>query len=206
MSGSWTNSNIINESNLLQPVLNAASSYYGVPEPLLGAQLMQESSFNPNAQNGNALGIAQFMPGTAAQYGVNPLDPVSSIWGAAQYDSNLFQQTGSWVGALQGYGSLPSSGPLSSGQQGLLSVAQGYDSQIPGLSSLTGGSGSLGSLGSSSGLLGGSGGSSSLGAWLTEILTRGALVALGAVLVIGGIYLLGMEHERGGARFVPVPV
>ena len=47
----------------------------GIPTNLFLWQIGQESSWNPNAQNGNASGIAQFMPGTAAEYGVNTSDP-----------------------------------------------------------------------------------------------------------------------------------
>jgi hypothetical protein len=77
---------------------------YGVPANLFTAQIGAESSWNPTAQNGNAYGIAQFMPATAADYGVNRSDPYSSITGAAQYDAQLFSQYGSWQTALQKYG------------------------------------------------------------------------------------------------------
>lgn len=83
--------------------VNAANAF-GVPANLFVAQIGQESSFNPSAQNGNATGIAQFMPGTAAQYGVNASDPTSSLYGAAKYDAALYSQYGSWQQALAKYG------------------------------------------------------------------------------------------------------
>lgn len=82
----------------------AAANKYGVPTNLFTAQIGQESSFNPSAQNGNAYGIAQFMPATAAAMGVNSSDPTSSLYGAAKYDAQLYSQYGSWQTALQKYG------------------------------------------------------------------------------------------------------
>lgn len=86
------------------PTAVAAAQQYGVPTNLFVQQIGQESSFNPSAQNGNAYGIAQFMPSTAAQYNVNPADPVSSLFGAARYDAQLYSQYGSWQTAMQKYG------------------------------------------------------------------------------------------------------
>lgn len=77
---------------------------YGIPPSLFLWQIGQESSWNPSAQNGDAFGIAQFMPATAAQYGVDPTNPYSSLKGAAAYDAALYQQYGSYQGMLQHYG------------------------------------------------------------------------------------------------------
>lgn len=82
----------------------AAATKYGIPTNLFIQQIGQESGFNPSAQNGAATGIAQFMPTTAASYGVNASDPTSSLYGAAAYDANLYSQYGSWQTALQKYG------------------------------------------------------------------------------------------------------
>ena len=51
----------------------------------------QESGYLPEVINGKRLssagaqGIAQFMPATAAQFDIDPLDPESAIDGAAMY-------------------------------------------------------------------------------------------------------------------------
>ena|ERR1700744_4536289 len=104
----------------------------GIPTNLFLWQIGQESSWNPNAQNGNASGIAQFMPGTAAEYGVNTSDPYSSISGAAHYDADLFAQTGSWQSALTQYGTLAGVGS---------SVMAGFQNALGLGSSATTGSG-----------------------------------------------------------------
>lgn len=70
----------------VQGIIQRAAQQYNVPPIILSALLKQESGFNPNAISPvGAQGIAQFMPGTARGRGVNPLDPESSIMGAAKY-------------------------------------------------------------------------------------------------------------------------
>lgn len=83
-----------------QPLIDRASAQYGIPADLLGRLLYQESRFRPDIISGQtaspagAQGIAQFMPATAAELGVNPLDPESAIPGAARYLSQLQKQFG----------------------------------------------------------------------------------------------------------------
>src|SRR5699024_5396353 len=53
-----------------QPLIEDAASESGVPAEVLTAQLDQESGFDPDAtSSANAMGIAQFMPGTWQEYG-----------------------------------------------------------------------------------------------------------------------------------------
>jgi murein DD-endopeptidase MepM/ murein hydrolase activator NlpD len=76
-----------------RPTLEAAAAQYGLDPTLLAAQIKQESGFNPAARSpAGAQGISQFMPATAAQYGVNPADPHSSIQGQARYMNDLLKQ------------------------------------------------------------------------------------------------------------------
>lgn len=98
----------------LQDMARASAARYGVPESLFLWQIGQESSWNPNAYNYNnggtpAIGIAQFQPPTARQYGVDPYDPVSSLDGAARYDAELYNKYGSWESALRHYGTIHNS-------------------------------------------------------------------------------------------------
>lgn len=85
-------------------LITEAAKTHGVPERLLSALLQTESSFNPNAKSPvGALGIAQFMPGTAKGLGINPLDPKQAIPAAAQYLRRSFDKFGSWELALAAY-------------------------------------------------------------------------------------------------------
>lgn len=95
--------------------VDVSSSKWGIRPELLAAVLQIESGFNPQAQsNAGAEGIAQFEPGTAQSYGVNPWDPASAIDGAAHLLSDLEHQYGSETLALAAYNGGP--GAISNGQ------------------------------------------------------------------------------------------
>ena len=70
---------------------------------------MAESGFDPNVGSpAGAQGIAQFMPGTAASYGLtNPYDPVAAIDAEAHLMSDLIAQFGSPELALAAYNAGP---------------------------------------------------------------------------------------------------
>lgn len=68
----------------------AVAKQYGVDPDIFVRQINQESGFKVKAQSGvGARGIAQFMPSTAAQYGVNVNDPYSSLDGAARHMKDM---------------------------------------------------------------------------------------------------------------------
>ena len=53
---------------------------------LLEAVVWQESRWNPSARSrAGAIGLAQLMPGTARDLGVDPRDPVQNLSGGARY-------------------------------------------------------------------------------------------------------------------------
>lgn len=55
-----------------------------LPIEFLAATFLQESAYDPRAvSSAGAIGIAQFMPSTAAANGVDPFDPLNAIAGAA---------------------------------------------------------------------------------------------------------------------------
>ena len=89
--------------------LLAAAARHGVSAALLAAQLMAESNFNPAAvSSAGARGIAQFMPATAAAYGLDdPLDPVASIDAQARLMADLLRSFGSTALALAAYNAGP---------------------------------------------------------------------------------------------------
>jgi hypothetical protein len=86
-----------------------AASRWNVSAALLAAQLMAESNFNPFAVSpAGAQGIAQFIPSTAASYGLrNPFDPVEAMDAQAHLMSDLIHQLGSPQLALAAYNAGP---------------------------------------------------------------------------------------------------
>lgn len=90
------------------PILRAAADW-NVSAALLAGQLMAESGFDPDAGSpAGAQGIAQFMPGTAAAYGLtDPFDPVAAIDAEAHLMSDLIRQFGSPQLALAAYNAGP---------------------------------------------------------------------------------------------------
>jgi soluble lytic murein transglycosylase-like protein len=82
---------------------------WNVSAGLLAAQLMAESNFNPYAVSAaGARGIAQFMPGTAAAYGLDdPFDAPAAIDAQAHLMSDLLGQFGSVGLALAAYNAGP---------------------------------------------------------------------------------------------------
>ncbi len=91
-----------------QPLL-AAATRWNVSAALLAAQLLAESNFNPFAVSpAGAQGIAQFMPSTAASYGLDePFDPVAAIDAQAHLMADLVRRLGSPELALAGYNAGP---------------------------------------------------------------------------------------------------
>jgi hypothetical protein len=90
------------------PILRSAARW-NVPPALMAGQLMAESGFDPTAgSSAGAQGIAQFMPSTAAAYGLtNPYDPVAAIDAEAHLMSDLLRQFGSPELALAAYNAGP---------------------------------------------------------------------------------------------------
>jgi hypothetical protein len=90
------------------PLLRAAT-HWNVSAALLAAQLMAESNFNPYASSpAGAQGIAQFIPSTAASYGLrDPFDPEEAIDAEAHLMSDLIHQFGSPQLALAAYNAGP---------------------------------------------------------------------------------------------------
>ncbi|MGI9020296.1 MAG: transglycosylase SLT domain-containing protein, partial [Solirubrobacterales bacterium] len=87
----------------------AAAARWDVSAGLLAAQLMAESGFDPGAVSpAGAQGIAQFMPATAAAYGLrDPFDPRTAIDAQAHLMSDLLQQFGQVPLALAAYNAGP---------------------------------------------------------------------------------------------------
>ena len=86
-----------------------AAQRWNVSAALISAQLYAESNFNPFARSpAGAQGIAQFMPGTAAAYGLrNPFDADEAIDAQAHLMHDLLRQFGSVPLALAAYNAGP---------------------------------------------------------------------------------------------------
>ena len=94
-----------------------AANAHGLPAEFLAATLLQESAYDPRAlSSAGAIGIAQFMPETAAGAGVDPYDPFESIDGAAAL-------LGDYAGEYAGRYADPYSAALAAYNAGPLAVA-----------------------------------------------------------------------------------
>jgi hypothetical protein len=91
-----------------EPIMRSAARW-NVSAALLAAQILAESNFDPNAVSpAGAQGIAQFMPGTAASYGLkDPFDPAQAIDAQAHMMSDLLRQFRSIPLALAAYNAGP---------------------------------------------------------------------------------------------------
>lgn len=86
----------------------AAARRHGIPEGLFLRLVRQESGWNPRARSHKgALGLAQLMPGTARQLGVDPLDPAQNLDGGARYLARMKRMFGTWRLALAAYNAGP---------------------------------------------------------------------------------------------------
>lgn len=83
-----------------------AAAKYQIPIDMFLRLLKTENDIgNPNAVNPStgATGLAQFLPQTAQELGVNPKDPIASIHAAAKYLRALHREFGDWEKAVRAY-------------------------------------------------------------------------------------------------------
>lgn len=86
------------------PAIGKAAIENDLPPNLLAAQLRQESGFKPTAvSSAGAAGISQFMPDTAREMGINPLDPNQAIPAGARYLRQNIDKFGSVENGLAAY-------------------------------------------------------------------------------------------------------
>lgn len=89
--------------------LNQAAASANLSPTLLSALVWQESRWNPQALSPKgAIGLAQLMPATARDLGVNAADPVQNLTGGARYLRQLLDQfDGNVEKALAAYNAGP---------------------------------------------------------------------------------------------------
>jgi soluble lytic murein transglycosylase-like protein len=87
------------------PLARLAASNVGLPPDLFVRQIQVESGFNPTAVSpAGAVGIAQFLPDTAAGLGINPWNPQDALTGAARLMASYVQSyQGDYAKALAAY-------------------------------------------------------------------------------------------------------
>ncbi len=74
-----------------------ASDQYGVDPLLITAVMDAESGFHHNSVSRvGAIGLMQLMPGTAAEVGVDPCDPMENIIGGTIYLRNQLNRFRAW--------------------------------------------------------------------------------------------------------------
>lgn len=99
-------SNVESKASPYIETIKLAAKKHGVDPNILYGMLKTESGFKPNAINPQtgAAGIAQFMPDAAKRFGVNPMDPESSIFGMAKYVKTMLDMFGGdYQKAVAGY-------------------------------------------------------------------------------------------------------
>ncbi len=103
-------------NNPVLPPVNLPKSQYvaiaqqdaiaaGISPDYFVRQINAESGFNPNSVSpSGAVGIAQFLPGTAAGLGINPWDPIQALRAAARLMANYAHNYGGdYAKALAAY-------------------------------------------------------------------------------------------------------
>ena len=86
----------------------AVARQHGVPEDLFLRLVQQESGWNIGAVSPKgATGLAQLMPETARNLGVDINDPAENLEGGARYLARMYARFGSWKLALAAYNAGP---------------------------------------------------------------------------------------------------
>ena len=97
-------------ANAQQIALQMARRYFQRPQDqqTFMRQMQAENNFGDATSPAGALGPAQLMPGTAAEWGVaNPHDPAQAFRAAASHMADYLRQYGSWRDALTAYNAGP---------------------------------------------------------------------------------------------------
>lgn len=92
-----------------EQMADAAALQHGIDPAVFRALVNQESGWDPSARNkdSGALGLTQLMPGTAAELGVNPLNPKENLDGGARYLKQMLNRFGTYSLALAAFNAGP---------------------------------------------------------------------------------------------------
>ncbi|WP_375261330.1 lytic transglycosylase domain-containing protein [Palleronia sp.] len=89
-------------------VARMAARKHGIPEALFLNLVQRESAWDPAVvSHKGAIGLAQLMPDTARQMGVDPYDPTQNLEGGARYLAIQYRAFKDWRLALAAYNAGP---------------------------------------------------------------------------------------------------
>ena len=208
-----------------QVTADRAAAQYGIRPEILKGLLETESSWDPNAVGhyaagppyygapSGALGVAQFIPGTAASYNVVPTDPNSAIPGAARYLSDLLAQFGGdYRSALIAYNAGPENAKkiLAGGSvpgadsEYVATVARNAMKYTPAGREIAAQQRFLVLSPRTAAAAKAQFDSSNLGNVLTKLAQNAALLAIALALIAGGFVWLAAPEIRDGAKAAAV--
>lgn len=182
------------------------------------AQIQQESGWDPNAIGrypdgtpSGAVGIAQFIPSTAAQYGLSdPTDPWASLEAAAAYMGDLLKKNnGDYTAALTEYNTGSPTGQNLKGADptyasGILSAAQGITGAVTGIMTGNPGAAIGGAQQVGSTPVGKAAQQGILNALGIPWLEIGAVAVGGVLLLVGVVWLAGEQITASGVASAAV--
>jgi len=98
----------LTRTGMCSAVASAARAHH-LPVPFFANLIWQESAFNPRSVSPvGAQGVAQFMPGTAKEYGLNnPFEPIQALHAAGRFLGRLLSQFGNLGLAAAAYNAGP---------------------------------------------------------------------------------------------------
>jgi len=184
------------------PMVYQSAKDAGINPSVYTNLISSESSFNPYAYNSSgAAGLAQFMPGTAKELGINPYDAQQSSDGGAQYLAKLYKKYGNYrdaIAAYKGYGN-----NLSAGYARADSVLAGTGFEVTGDSPTLTASKKAGAIaGNAAGAalnkpkdMSKYGMFSGLLQFFSDTARASIMFVLGILIVIFSLYMLATEHD-----------
>ncbi len=98
---------VVAEDSYYQMAIRMAEAY-DIPKQLFFNLVTAESNWDPVIVSPRgAIGLAQLMPGTAEELGVDPWDALENLDGGARYLSQQYRMFGTWELALAAYNAGP---------------------------------------------------------------------------------------------------
>lgn len=98
---------LVEEGTLFQMALGMAQKHE-IPDQLFFNLITAESNWDPAiVSHRGAIGLAQLMPGTAEELGVDPWDAYDNLDGGARYLRQQYNRFGTWELALAAYNAGP---------------------------------------------------------------------------------------------------